>query len=329
MPAADNTSLMFGLMVSIAILLLLQGLVVSSVDKSTTKRLQRRLHAITAAQKDEVTASLLREKYLKKHSRLDLLLHRVPGIPALYRIIEQSDHSGLTVSRLLLFCLLLMAVGAAVVWLLFGRNPVSAGVVGLLAACLPLLKLRHEGHRRLEQFEEQLPDALDTMVRSLRTGYPFIETLRVVGEELEEPISKEFGATFADINYGMDIRIAFLNLLERLPSLNLLSVVTAVLVKRETGGNMTEVLEKISVLVRGRFKFQRRIRTLSAEARLSAWVLAMLPFVTAAVVQVTSPDYLAQLTEDPAGIKIIGVSFGMMVAGIFWLKRLLAKVMNI
>ena len=327
MPIYD-TSLMFGVMVFIAIFLLVQSLAVRSVDKKTAKRLQRRMEAIAETYKDDISASLLREKYLKGLSPMDRRIQWMPGMSALQRMIEQSGRTDLTVSRLLLLCLLLIAA-VAITGLLFRYDPVSVGLASVLAGSLPLLKLNQERNQRLEQFEEQLPDALDTMVRSLRTGYPFAETLRVVAEELDEPINKQFEATFADINYGMDVRIAFLNLLERVPSISLLSLVTAVLIQRETGGNLTEVLEKISSLIRGRFKFQRRVRTLSAEARLSAWILALLPFVTAAAIQVTSPDYMLGLTKDPSGLKIIAISFSMMMLGLFWLKRLIAKVMEI
>lgn len=324
-----DASLMFGAMIFIAIFLLVQSLAIRSVDKRTAKRLQRRMQAIAEAQKDDITATLLREKYLQGLTPMDRLLQRAPGMSALQRVIEQSGRSDLRLSRVLLFSLLLMAAGAAVVWLLFRRDPVSAGLAGLLAGSLPLLKLNSERNQRLERFEEQLPDALDTMVRSLRTGYPFVETLRVVSEELDEPISKEFEATFADLNYGMDIRIAFLNLLERLPSVSLLSLVTAVLIQRETGGNLTEVLEKISAVIRGRFKFQRRVRMLSAEARLSAWILALIPFVLALVLYFIAPDYLSSLTQDPAGVKIMMAAFGMMVLGLFWIRRLIGSIMQI
>ncbi|MDQ5910177.1 MAG: tight adherence protein [Pseudomonadota bacterium] len=313
MPIHD-TSLMFGAMVFIAIFLLIQSLAVRSVDRKTAKRLQRRMVAIAEAYKDEVSASLLRERYLKRLSPLDQRIQWIPGVPALQRMIEQSGRSSLPVSRLLLLCLLLMAA-VAVVGLLFRYDLVSVGLASVLAGGLPVFKLSQERNRRLEQFEEQLPEALDTMVRSLRTGYPFAETLRVVAEELDEPINKQFEATFADINYGMDIRVAFLNLLERVPSINLLSLITAVLIQRETGGNLTEILEKIGTLMRGRSKFQRRVRTLSAEARLSAWILALVPFIAAAAIHVTSPNYLPLLIKDPDGIKIVAVAFGMLVLG--------------
>lgn len=328
MPMHD-TSLVFAVMIFIAIFLLIQSLAIRSVDKRTAKRLQRRMRAIAEAHKNDVSASLLREKYLNELSPLDRLLQRAPGIPALQRMIEQSGRSGFTVSRLLLLCLALMGVTTGVAWFLFRHDPLGASLAGLLVGSLPLIKLHRERNQRLEQFEEQLPEALDAMVRSLRSGYPFVETLRVVAEELDEPINKEFEATFADINYGMDVRIAFLNLLERLPSVSLLSLVTAVLIQRETGGNLTEVLDKIGSLIRGRFKFQRRVRTLSAEARLSAWILTLIPFVAAIAMQITSPNYLSMLIKDPSGVNIVMFAFVLMMLGLFWIRYLITRVMNI
>jgi len=173
------------------------------------------------------------------------------------------------------------------------------------------------------KFEEQLPEAMDIMVRALKAGHPFTETLKLVAEEMEQPISTEFGITFADINYGLDIKNAFLNLLERIPNITLMTVVIAVIVQRETGGNLAETLANISAIVRGRFRFQRKVRTLSAEGRMSAWILVLIPFTLFLGLMVTSPNYLKPLITDPAGMKIIAVAFVMIVIGIFWLRRII------
>ena len=140
---------------------------------------------------------------------------------------------------------------------------------------------------------------------------------------MDKPISTEFGITFSDINYGLDVRQAFLNLLERVPNMTLMTVVTAVIVQRETGGNLAETLANISSIVRGRFRFQRKVRTLSAEGRMSAWILALIPFGLFVGIMVTTPSYLDSLINEPAGMKIISIAFILMIIGIFWLRRII------
>ena len=161
------------------------------------------------------------------------------------------------------------------------------------------------------------------MCRALRAGHPFSETLRLVAEEQRGAVAREFGLTFADINYGNDVRRAMLGLLERMPSMTVMMLVTSILIHRETGGNLTEVLERLSRLIRERFRFQRKVRTLSAEGRMSAWVLVSVPFVLAAVIMLTTPEYLPLLINEPIGQKLSLAAFGAMLVGIFWIRRII------
>jgi tight adherence protein B len=188
---------------------------------------------------------------------------------------------------------------------------------------LPFFRISIQRSKRITRFEEQLPDALDVMVRALKAGHPFSGTLQLVSEEMNDPIAKEFGITFADINYGLDVKQSFMNLLERMPNMTLMTLVTAVVVQRETGGNLAETLSKISAVIRGRFRFSRRVKTLSAEGRMSAWILAMIPFLLFIVIMLTTPSYMPILMQEPAGRKIIAVSFTLQVIGILWLRRVI------
>ena len=197
---------------------------------------------------------------------------------------------------------------------------ILCGVIGLL---LPFIRLSMLRSQRLARFEEQLPEALDVMVRALKAGHPFSGTLQLVADEMDDPIAREFGITFADINYGLDVKQAFMNMLERVPNMTLMTLVTAVVVQRETGGNLAETLSNISNVIRGRFRFNRRVKTLSAEGRMSAWILSLIPFLLFVAIMVTTPTYLPVLLEDPAGIKIIAVAFFLQVIGILWIRRIL------
>jgi tight adherence protein B len=324
-----NAPLLFPLvMVFIAVFLLTQSLIVRSSDQRAIKRMRRRIRQVTELYQDSSSTSLLHERYRREQSFLERWLERLPGVAALQRMLVQSGYSSLSVHRFMLVSVGLMVVAAAVGWWLSNSNILITIFIGLFAGFLPFFKLNKDRNKRLATFEEQLPQALEIMIHALRTGYPFIETLNVVAEEMENPIREEFATTFADINYGMDIRIAFLKLLERTPSVSLLSLITAVLIQRETGGNLTELLEKISLVIRGRFRFQRRVLTLSAEARISAWILVLVPFVLFGVISLISPNYVKVLTTGP-GVKLVEIAFVIMVVGILWIRRLLKKVMEI
>jgi tight adherence protein B len=323
-----NTELMFMVMVFIAVFLLAQSLIIPSADRRTAKRMRRRMSAVAELYKENASVSVLKEKYRREHSFLERWLDLLPGMSALNRLIEQSGRTRLTIGRFLLISGGLAVMVWTGVWII-GRDMLLGSLAGAFAGILPFFKIQMERSKRLDRFEEQLPEALEIMIRALRAGYPFNETLRIVADEMDDPIRKEMETTFSDINYGMDTRIAFLGLLQRAPSMSLLSLVTAVLIQRDTGGNLTEVLEKISHVIRGRFRFQRRVRTLSAEARLSAWILTLLPFVLVVAISLTSPDYLPMLIKDPAGIKLVAIAFVMMILGVLWIRRLIAKVMEI
>ena len=175
----------------------------------------------------------------------------------------------------------------------------------------------------MAKFEEQLPEALDVIKRALKAGHPFNQCLKLVAEDMDEPISREFEYVFTEINYGSDLRRAMLGLLERMPSVSVMALITAVLVQKETGGNLAETLERITGVIRGRFKLYRRVRTLSAEGRLSAWILAMVPLVLFVVIQVTTPDYLPTLLKHPLGPRLITAAAVMGTVGILWIRRII------
>jgi tight adherence protein B len=138
---------------------------------------------------------------------------------------------------------------------------------------------------------------------------------------MKEPAGKEFGIVFTEINYGGDARSALLGLLERVPSVAVMAMVTSVLIQRETGGNLAEVLDKLSGVVRERFRFQRSVRTLSADGRLSGWIMTLLPFFMAGLLTAINPDYIPMMTQDPTGRKLVMGAFGLLIAA-SWLRRI-------
>jgi tight adherence protein B len=306
-----------------AVFLLVQGLAVPAFGDQARARklLKQRLARIDAEAGEQPAASLLREKYLRSLSPLQRQLESLPLMEALARLIEQAGRRML--AHQLVIIAILAGAGSALLGGILLRSAFAGLGAAVLGAALPFLKLRFDRDRRLARLEEQLPDAIDVVRRALRAGHPFSAAVKLVAEDLDQPIAKEFELTFADISYGNDTRRALLGLLARVPSVTVMSFVTAVLVQRETGGNLAEILEQISKVVRGRFKFFRKVRTLSAEGRMSAWVLALVPIVLFGMISITQPKYLPVLLDDALGRKLIMGAIGLGVVGVLWIRKLL------
>ncbi len=319
----ENTPLIFLIMISVAVFLLVWNLMIPvfGAERKAAKKLKKRLKRISAQEEQVSAAKMIREKYLRHLNPLERKLETLPGMDQLAMLIEQSGRNT-PAHRLLLLSIVIGATSGFLVWSL--TSNVLIGIpVGIFAAAVPFFKINLDRTKRLVKFEEQLPEAMDIMIRALKAGHPFSATLKLVAEEMDQPIATEFGIVFADINYGLDVRQAFFNLLERVPNMTLMTVVIAVIVQRETGGNLAETLSNISAVVRGRFRFQRKVRTLSAEGRMSAWILALIPFVLFVGIMVTTPAYLTLLITEPAGVKIISIAFIMIIIGIFWLRQII------
>lgn len=306
-----------------AVFLLAQGLIVPVFGESarTRRLLQQRLRKIQADGEQHELSSLLREKYLNQLSPTERWLESLPAMERLARVIEQAGHSMLA-HRLVLLSVFCGVIAAVCGWSFSRLAFVGLGAAAL-GTSLPFLKITRDRKKRFAQLDEQLPDAIDVMKRAMRAGHPFNSALNLVAEDMSDPIAREFQLAFADINYGNDLRRALLGLLLRVPSVSMMAVVTAVLVQKETGGNLAEIFEQIARVIRGRFRFHRKVRTLSAEGRLSAWILALVPLVLFAVIWVTTPSYLPVLLENPAGQKLLIVAAVAGVLGILWMRKII------
>jgi tight adherence protein B len=310
-------------MVFATVVLLSQVMIVPVFGESrkTRKKLQARLNQLEKEAGSNSFASLLREKYLRELSPWERALESLPYMDALSTTIEQAGHS-VRAYRLVLLSGGLAIVAAVGAWI-FSHLLLLCVAGFFVAGAAPFLKVARDRTRRIQKIEEQLPEAVDMMKRALRAGHPFGGALKLVSEEMEAPLGKEFGTTFADLNYGNDVRRAMLGLLQRVPSIPVMALVTSVLVQKETGGNLAEILGQISTVVRGRFRLERKIRTLSAEGRLSAWILALVPLVLFVIITVTTPDYLPVLTKDPFGQKLIAVGAVAGVIGLLWIRKII------
>ena len=306
-----------------AVFLLSQALFVPAfgTDARMQRLLKRKLHAIGAFEAHSEVALMLRQKYLRDLSPIARRLESLPLMERLGLYIEQSGRDVMA-HRLVALSLILAAVAGILVWTIVDRAWVAVAAA-LIAGAIPFAVIYRERQTRLARFEEQLPDAVDIMKRALRAGHPFNACLKLVAEDMQPPISREFELTFADVNYGNDLRQALLGMLLRVPSSNLMAVITAVLIQKETGGNLAEIFDRISAVIRARFRFGRRVRTLSAEGRLSAWILALVPLVLFAVLWITSPEYLPPLLHEPVGQKLVVFACIMLVIGVLWMRKVI------
>jgi tight adherence protein B len=318
-----NTPLLiFVASIFLAVFLLMQGLVVPTMGSNAQmrRRLRRRIDALKMEQPD-AAPSLLRARYLEGLTPFQKRLESLPVMESLRRIVEQA---GLD-QPAHYFVLQALALGlcAIAISVFSGSSAAMAWALGALAGAAPFIRLGLIRGRRIQEIEEQLPDAIDVIKRSVRAGHPFIAANRLVGEDMEGAIGKEFAITAADFAYGSDPRAALLGLVSRVPSMTLMGFVTAVLIQRETGGNLAEILENISQVIRARYRFQRKIRTLSAEGRVSAWVLTLMPISLAGVLHLTSPHYLPILFQSRNGLTLLSVSSVLMVVGIYWMRKII------
>ncbi|MCB1755393.1 MAG: type II secretion system F family protein [Gammaproteobacteria bacterium] len=317
-----NDRMLFMVMVFIAIVLLAASVIVPTAgrDAKAARNLRRRLKGVSE-ESDKAINSLLREKYLHELSPLEQKLENLPGMEALARSIDQAGKKILAY-RLVLRCFLLSLLsGLIFFWL--GLPIKILAIVALLVFVAPIILIFMQRDRRIAKFEEQLPDALDIMGRALQAGHPFLETFKLIGEEMPAPISTEFNRVFTDINYGTPMKTAFLGLIERVPSVSLNALVTAVLIQQESGGRMAEILDKIAEVIRGRFRLERKVRSLSAEGRMSAWVLILLPFCLAGLMSINDPTYIPSLLQHPLGSQMVTWAGVLMCLGIFWIKKII------
>ncbi|MBN3829437.1 type II secretion system F family protein [Burkholderia sp. Ac-20384] len=288
---------------------------------SAARRIESRIRSMSAGGNvQQERLSILKKRMLDESKPFDRLLLRLPRVHRLDLLIQQSGLDW-TLPKLIM----LSVVFAAFAWvaLSFATLPQLAALpVALFAGCVPMMYVMRCRGKRMRKLERQLPDICDMISRALRSGHSFTSTLGMVGDEFPDPMGGEFRVTFDEVNYGVSLHDALMNLATRVPVQDLRYFVIAVLIQRETGGNLAELLDCISALIRERFKLFDKVRVLSAEGRLSAWILGLLPFGTAAVMALLNREFLSVLWEDPAGIRMVGGMLVSMLFGLFWIRRI-------
>lgn len=320
----DYLYYIFGLLIFCAVALLLVGSYLSwhSSRGPAAERVARRLRSISAvAVSGAAPVSITKERPLSGNPGLQNLLQQVPGVSRIDRHLMQSGISW-NVGQFFGWSLLMMLAALFSLSLLvmpwWLRLALALG-----AALLPWMWAGRARNKRLQRIEQQLPDALDLMGRAMRAGHAFPTALKMVGDEMSAPLATEFRIAFDEVNFGVGMGDALSNLATRVPSTDLRYFVVAVLIQRETGGNLSELLASISSIIRDRLKLLGQVQVMSAEGRLSAWILGMLPFAAGLMMSVMNPGFLNILLTDPGGQKMLGTVGVMMLIGFFVIRKVI------
>jgi tight adherence protein B len=321
---SGNSFLILTVLIFVAIALLLEAgyLTWKAYKGADAKKIEKRLQALSAASDSSQQAHILKQRLLSEVPRIERMLLSLPRIERLDRFILQAGLSW-TVSRLLLMSAALGLIGGFALSSLAHQSGLVSVWVGAGCAALPWLYVAHLRDSRIKKFEQQLPDALDLMTRALRSGHAFSSALQMLGDEMPEPIANEFRIVHDEVNFGVSLEQALTNLTERLPSTDLRYFVVAVLIQREAGGNLTEVLGNLSRLIRERLKLLAKVRVMASEGRLSAWILGLMPFGLAGVMSLVNPEFMTPLWTDPIGIAIVKYMLGLTVIGVLLLRKII------
>ncbi len=288
------------------------------------KRVQDQLRRLSMlGREDTIDKGFLRDKRMSDITIVDRFLNALPFSRKLELLLYQAGLSW-RVGTLVL----LMVLTGAVFFLMCSallHRPLLGLLVGSFTAFIPYWWVKGKKTKRMNQFSEELPDALDLMTSALRAGLSFPAALQLVAQESPEPLAQEFAVTFDEQNLGLDVKEALVNLTDRVDSLDLKFFVTAVIIQRETGGNLAEIMESIARIIRERFKILGDVKARTAHGRLTGMILSIMPIALGVLFTMIAPNYMLTFFRDPAGQAILIVCLVMQIMGFFWIR----KVINI
>ena len=313
----------FALIAFVAVALFVGSLLMvwNSYKGPDAKKIEQRLRALSASSNTSEASTVLRNRLLSEVPSVERFMLRFPRLTELDRFIVQSGLQWKVSALLLSSCALGVALYAALS--LTTLTPSLKMGLSVAIGLLPCGFVHWKRTLRLRKIELQLPETLDLIGRALRAGHALPSGLKMAGDELADPIASEFRITHDEINFGVGMERALNNLSDRVPSTDMRYFVVAVNIQREAGGNLTEVLDNLSNLIRNRIKFQGKIRVLTTEGRMSAWVLGLLPFFLALLLYFANREFIQVLWTDPTGIKIANVVLTMMAVGAIWLYKII------
>lgn len=294
---------------------------VQKIYRPEQRKVQRRLRTLSAAGSGEAV-DILKKRTLSSIPWLNDALLSASFIRKLERMHVQAATPRslgffVSMSALLFF-------GAIILAAVLKFRHIAVVIPSALLALTPFFYLYHTRKKRMEKFERQLPEALELVARALKAGHALTGGLRMVAEEFGDPVGTEFGKALDEINFGVGVPEALSNMTQRIDCDDLKFFAVSVIIQRETGGNLAEILESLSHLIRERFKFQGRVRVLSAEGRLSAIVLVAIPFLIAALFSLVRPEYIGILLSDTIGRVLVVLALIMMGCGVYVMKKMVS-----
>jgi len=287
-----------------------------------SRRLDQRLRDVSiAVEPPSDDSSVVKQSAAGPMPAFDRAMAKTRGGSWLAHLIEQSG-SRTTPSAIVLIMVLaiaLLAFGAS----LFIHVPYAGLAGGAVGAVLPIGWLRHRRSSRLKRFEEQFPEALDLLSRAIRAGHAFQTAMGMIADEVAQPVGPEFKKTFDEQNFGLPLRDALNQLAERVPILDVRFFVTAVMIQRDTGGNLAEILDNLAHVVRERFKIRRQIRVHTAHGRFTGYVLLALPAALAVVLTYISPGHMETLFKEHMGQVMLMGAIVMQTIGFIWIRQVI------
>lgn len=284
-------------------------------------KLRKRLQAYATLQQAAGNLDIVRKRVMSRIPVVQQILQHTPGMRRLDRLVLQAN-TGSSLDFYLL-CALTAAVSAFAAAKLYLHHTSLALVIALAAGLLPVLYLVQKKQKRLEKFRRQLPEALELISRALKAGHAFTSGMKLAADQFGDPLGPEFEETLDEINFGVGVTDALRNLARRIDCQEIKYFVVAVILQRETGGNLAEIIESLAYLIREKFKLSGKVQALTAEGRLSAVILVLLPFCIVAYLRIVNKAYLDLLFAEPLGRTMLVGSGIMMVAGIFVIRRMI------
>lgn len=288
-----------------------------------SKQVLATLDSALAADRPKVAAKTISFLKNEKTSAIPLMnrtLQKINLTPRLQRLLNQADLKW-TPGALILLCVTAFAIPGYLIDTRTG-SPVFAFLVGLCTGFAPLGFVLFKRSQRFSKFEKGLPDALELMVGALRVGHGFSAAMGLVTRECPDPIGSEFRICFDEQNFGLDLRIALENLIVRMPLQDIRIVVTAILIQKESGGNLAEVLEKTAYVIRQRFRLKKQIQVHTAQGRLTGWILTILPMAIGVGLYIVNPGTMSLLWKREIGIKLLYAAAGMLITGSVLIQKI-------
>jgi len=297
--------------------------VLSLLDQrnSQARVLRDRLSATQKTDSPPVDVALLRDEMLSRIPALDTLLRRSERVTVLQKMLTQGEVN-VRAGNFLLFCLV-SAVVFGLVFMVAGGGAVFGWAGLVLGFFVPYAYASHKRAKRFQMFEEKFPEAIDTLARAVRAGHAFTTALELIASEVSEPVAGEFRQLFEEQKFGLPVRDALINLAERIPLVDVKFFVTAVMLQRETGGNLAEILDNLSYVIRERFKILRQVRVHTAQGRLTMVLLMALPPTIVCVMLVMNPGFIQPLFTDPLGHALIVGGITLQTFGYFVIRRII------